>query len=177
MISDYVKGKKQFDFPPLIQQGIRLHRAIDEFTDNHMATREIKAYFRPQYRLYAGAFTDVAYDFFLANDKQEFALEQTLADFSQEVYGQLELYKEYFPERFARMFPYMREYNWLCNYRLETGIEKSFEGLVRRSAYLTESAVAFRLFSENKEVMKTHYEVFFPELKQFAIHKLNELLK
>jgi len=32
MVSDYVKGKKQFDFPKRMQAGIRLHRAIDEFT-------------------------------------------------------------------------------------------------------------------------------------------------
>ncbi|KAF0239868.1 MAG: hypothetical protein FD183_1294 [Chitinophagaceae bacterium] len=29
MISDYVKGKKQYDYPLLIQKGIHLHRAID----------------------------------------------------------------------------------------------------------------------------------------------------
>ena len=38
MISDFVKGKKQFDYTPDIQKGIRLHRMIDTYTDAHPAT-------------------------------------------------------------------------------------------------------------------------------------------
>ncbi len=42
MISDFIKGKKQFDYPLPVQKGIRLHRAIDTFTDTHAATQELK---------------------------------------------------------------------------------------------------------------------------------------
>lgn len=45
MISDFVKGRKQYDYPESIQQGIRLHRAIDAFTDEHPVTRELKKSF------------------------------------------------------------------------------------------------------------------------------------
>lgn len=47
MISDYVKGKKQFDYPIAIQKGIKLHRAIDQFTDDHATTKAIKQIFLP----------------------------------------------------------------------------------------------------------------------------------
>ena len=47
MISDFVKGKKKFDYPPGIQKGIMLHRAIDTFTDTHEATKLAKEVFRP----------------------------------------------------------------------------------------------------------------------------------
>ncbi|WP_438810958.1 ACP phosphodiesterase, partial [Serratia marcescens] len=33
MISDYIKGKKQYTYPLKVQAGIRLHRQIDSFTD------------------------------------------------------------------------------------------------------------------------------------------------
>lgn len=56
LISDFVKGKKQFEFPERVQAGIRLHRSIDEFTDKHESTRIIKSFFSPSYRLYSGAF-------------------------------------------------------------------------------------------------------------------------
>jgi len=46
MISDYVKGKKKFDYPIKIQQGIHLHRLIDEFTDFHPITKEAKQFFK-----------------------------------------------------------------------------------------------------------------------------------
>lgn len=175
MISDYVKGKKQYEFPERIQQGIQLHRAIDSFTDTHAATRELKEFFRPHYRLYAGAFADVAYDHFLANDRQQFKNETALGLFALNTYDALENYSAIFPPPFQKMFPYMKAHNWLYNYRYTWGIEKSFAGLVRRAAYLSESDKAFEIFNLQYTAIQGCYEHFFPEMKKFAFNKLDEL--
>ena len=45
LISDYVKGRKRFDYPLNIQQGISLHRAIDEYTDSHEGIKAAKEIF------------------------------------------------------------------------------------------------------------------------------------
>jgi acyl carrier protein phosphodiesterase len=177
MISEYVKGKKKLLYSPGIQKGITLHRAIDEFTDNHEATREAKKYFRETYHLYAGAFVDIVYDHFLANDVNEFENEIVQNVFCRNTYKTLEIYKEVMPEKFSSMLPYMQAQNWLYNYRYKEGIERSFEGLVRRSAYLTESVEAFKIFNAEYESFQQCYTVFFPSLKSFAIHTLNELNK
>ncbi len=176
MISDYVKGKKQFDYPAPVQKGIKLHRAIDEFTDTHPATHELKTFFRPQYRLYAGAFADVVYDHFLANDENEFKSESALKRFAAGTYQVLESYKDLFPPPFQKMFPYMKEYDWLYNYRHAWGIERSFNGVVRRSAYLTESEVAFEIFNTHYKAIQVCYDTFFPDLKKYSFNKLDELL-
>ena len=73
LISDFVKGKKKFDYSEQVQHGIALHRAIDTFTDFHQATQIAKQVFRADYRLYSGAFMDIVYDHFLANDDNEFS--------------------------------------------------------------------------------------------------------
>eukprot|EP01137_Pigoraptor_chileana_P025800 Opistho-2@95825 len=91
MISDFVKGKKQYDFPDAVQKGIRLHRAIDAFTDQHPATREAKQLFKPAVGAYAGAFIDVVYDHFLAADETELP-EPELLLFANRVYTQLPMY-------------------------------------------------------------------------------------
>ena len=52
LISDFVKGKKKFDYSTGIQKGIALHRAIDQFTDDHAITQSAKLFFKPAYRLY-----------------------------------------------------------------------------------------------------------------------------
>lgn len=168
MISDYVKGKSKFDYPPSIQKGIMLHRAIDEFTDHHPATQEAKQFFRPQYRLYAGAFIDVVYDHFLANDKNEFANDEQLNSFAQTTYSILEENKIYLPQKILQMLPYMQEQNWLYHYKFNHGIEKSFGGLVRRAAYLQESAIAFAIFEKEYIHLGRYYQSFFPQLKHFA---------
>ena len=89
MISDFVKGKKKFDYNESIQNGITLHRAIDEFTDSHRVTKQAKLFFKADYRLYSGAFVDVVYDHFLAIDENEFT-EETLKVFSLRTYQLLQ---------------------------------------------------------------------------------------
>lgn len=172
MISDYVKGSSKFSYPPAIQRGINLHRAIDAFTDQHEATKEAKQFFRPHYRLYAGACIDVVYDHFLANDPSQFETETALNAFAQTTYQQLEAYKMYLPEKFLGMLPYVQSQNWLYHYRFKYGIERSFGGLVRRAAYLTDSATAFAIFQEQYEPLQQCYRHFFPELKQMAVEWL-----
>jgi acyl carrier protein phosphodiesterase len=175
LISDYVKGKKQFDFIHGIQQGIRLHRAIDTFTDQHPATLEAKKIFQPHYRLYSGAFVDVVYDHFLASDNKEFT-DESLKKFTEQTFISVDPYSRDFPEKFAGMYPYMKSQNWLYNYQFRWGLEKSFGGLVRRATYITESETAFLLFEENYTALQGFYNAFMPEVKSFAEEKLKELL-
>jgi acyl carrier protein phosphodiesterase len=177
MISDYVKGKSQYDYPETIQAGIRLHRAIDHFTDQHSASRIISNVFRPAYRLYSTAFTDIVYDYFIANDASLFMEEDSLESFAQETYRSLKENSGFFPQKFSVLFPYMHAQNWLANYQHDWGIERSFQGLGRRAAYLPETAIAFDLFLQNKELLKEQYELFFPSVKKVAAETMQQLLK
>ena len=174
MISDFVKGRRKFDYPEKIQHGIRLHREIDNFTDTHFVTKEAKQIFRPAYRLYAGSFIDVVYDHFLAIDEKEFT-EESLKDFTMNTYNLLDQHTDLFPEKFSMMYPYMKAHDWLYNYRYREGIQKSLGGVVRRSKYLSESDTAYVLFSDHYDSLKHLYSLFFPELKSMAVNWLKQL--
>lgn len=177
LISDFVKGKKRYDYPESIQQGISLHRAIDDFTDTHDAIRSAKEIFRPAYRLYAGAFVDVVYDHFLANDPLHFSDEKSLQDFTAETYASLQSNYPLLPNIFHSMFDRMKQQNWLFNYRFDWGMEKSFKGLVYRSKYLDESETAYALFLQNYPQFQESYDAFFPELNAFAARYIDENYK
>jgi acyl carrier protein phosphodiesterase len=171
MISDFVKGKKKFDYPIGVQNGIALHRIIDTFTDTHPVTKEAAKIFKPVVGLYAGAFVDVAYDHFLATDDQEFSSEN-LAVFAQDTYQILYNHQNILPERFAAMLPYMKQQDWLYNYSTIDGTEKSFAGVARRAAYLNSSQLVFESFMVNYALLKQHYQSFFPDVKAFAFAQL-----
>ncbi|MBI3883535.1 MAG: DUF479 domain-containing protein [Sphingobacteriales bacterium] len=175
MINDFVRGKKQYDYPAEIQKGLILHKNIDTFTDAHPVTAHLKSFFRPQYRLYAGAFGDVAYDHFLAKDKNIFPTDKALKNFSQQVYTMLDDNFDLLPERFQKMMPYMKSQDWLSNYGNADGIKNSFAGLARRAAYLTESDIAFELFNQHYNEIQQCYDDFFPALKSFATYQFNQL--
>lgn len=173
MISDFVKGRKKYEYPKEIQQGIALHREIDSFTDTHSATKEAKDIFRPDYRLYAGPFIDVVYDHFLALDENEFT-DKSLEAFTIQTYYSLDQYAEHFPEKFKAMYPYMKAHNWLYYYRYPEGIQRSFGGVVRRSKYLTESDTAYHLFIEHYDRLSQLYQLFFPALKSMTLNFLQQ---
>jgi len=186
LISDFVKGKKKLEYPSGIRTGIALHRAIDTFTDNHASTRRAKVFFKPVYGLYAGPLADIVYDHFLANDPVEFppgsgrdaaegASAEALAAFAERTYQEVEPFQPFFPDRFNRMFPYMRIQNWLYNYRFKEGIFNSFAGLARRARYMPDFQEACRIFEDHYDELKVCYIGFFPELKDFALTTLRSL--
>jgi acyl carrier protein phosphodiesterase len=175
MISDFIKGKKKFDYPEGIQEGITLHRIIDTFTDEHASTKAAKAIFRPFYRLYSGAVVDVVYDHYLANDDTEFG-ESSLSNFSGSVYSVLDRYHDLLPQQFAVMFPYMKSQNWLLHYMTREGTRSSLAGLVRRAAYLSDSDTAFHLFEEHYQPLQHHYRQFWTDMKPFARTQFETLM-
>ncbi len=176
MISDFVKGKKQYGYPPIVHKGILLHRAIDDFTDTHPITQKAKSVFKNPYRLYSGAFIDVVYDHFLAKEPTAFANETALYDFSQTTYWQLEKQTAIMPRGFERMFFYMQSQNWLSGYRTAAGIYQSFGGLVRRAAYLQDSGPAIQIFDQHYSFLQGCFNEFWGEIRFFAANKMSLLL-
>lgn len=174
MISDFVKGKKKFEYDTGIQQGIMLHRQIDTFTDEHEATKEAKEFLRPAVRLYAGAFVDVVYDHFLANDQNEFT-DSSLQMHAKDTYRTLFTYNDILPTPFKKMLPYMQSQNWLYNYKTLSGTESSFGGVVRRASYLYSSSEVFDLFQKHYSALQNCYNAFFPSVKAFAFSQINQL--
>ena len=175
MVSDFVKGAAKNRYANDVRQGILLHREIDSFTDTHAVVQEAKEIFRPYYRLYSGAILDVLFDHFLAKDPECFN-EVSLRTFTQSVYATLEAHTAQLPDRFTFMFAYMRAEDWLYNYRLTAGMQKSLRGLVRRAAYISDSEPAFALFMENYSSLERYYHEFFPDVKQFAKQRLETIL-
>lgn len=176
MISDFVKGKSQYEYERQVQAGIRLHREIDSFTDDHPATAAAKQIFRPHYRLYSGAIMDVVYDHFLANDKRCFSDSEELFHFSKDVYHSLEAQAASLPPRFLQVLPYMKQHNWLYHYKDKEGIAKSLQGLVRRAAYLSDAEAAIHLFEEHYSFLQLHASAFIGDVKSFAKERMEQLL-
>ncbi|WP_245759907.1 acyl carrier protein phosphodiesterase [Thermoflavifilum thermophilum] len=168
MIADFVKGKKSLNrFPEAIQAGIVLHRAIDEFTDTHPVTHQVRDMFRLHYGLCAALFADVIYDYFLANDSRIFN-KHSLQTFAQYTYQTLHAYRQWWPDDFDRVFMYMETQNWLWNYRTESGLFRSMESLIRRFHLAQGIQPAMDDFHTHYEKLQGCYQRFFPALQSFV---------
>lgn len=177
MIADFVKGKQIYTYDERVQQGIRLHRALDEFTDGHPATRQAKAIFQPACGPYGPVFMDVVYDHFLANDPEHFAGE-SLAAFAESTYQILAAWQDQLPPTFRQFFSYMRRENWLYHYHKKDAILRSFSGIVRRAKYFSKPAtVPFEVFEEHYETLALCYRQFFPDALDYMKSRYEENLR
>jgi len=169
MIGDHVKGRLALNaFPGEVRKGIELHRKIDQFTDDHAASKRAKLWFREDYGLYAGAIIDSLYDHFLANDPKHFPAEGDLLRFSLNTYTQLGEYSNYFPAQFQTYFSYMKEHNWLYNYRTLQGMQRSLNGLHRRAKHMPETDKAYQIFVGHYYQLAQCYYEFIDDAVKFV---------
>lgn len=160
MIADFIKNNERENFPLEIQEGIKLHRAIDTFTDSHPAVSEAKKIFSPLVRLYAGAFVDVAFDYFVAHLYTQLELKIH----STNVYETLWRYERWLPSNYRQILVKMEQDDWLSNYRQDEGIMFSMRNVLHKAKYLDKGIAVFDSFLENKDKLQTYFDDFYPDI-------------
>jgi len=173
LIADSVRGKQINDFREEIQNGIRLHRQIDEYTDKHQVVRQLKDVFSNTAGRYNASFLDISFDHFLALDESNKPSEGW-DSFAQWCYIEIDKRLYELPDNFHQLFHYMKEDNWLYNYRYGWLIKKSFEKLTERAAFLDNNINVYKEFVDNYDIIRGGYEEFFPQLKNYVLNILSK---
>lgn len=172
-IADSVKGSAADKFSEEIQKGIKLHRAIDTFTDSHPEMIKSKERLRPRYKKYAPVITDIFYDHFLATHWQDYSA-ISLRDYTNQVYKFLEKYHAIFPERSQQFYNYMIKYDILFAYTKIEGIEKVMQGMSRRAHFISGMETATEELVSGYDDFKTEFKLFFPDLQQH-VYEIKQL--
>ncbi len=173
-LADHIRGSKFTGLPDALILGIKHHREVDVFTDNHSSHKQARDLIRSVMRRYSGVVVDVLFDHFLAkrwNDLHP----QPLEEFSRNVYRILSESK-YIEGRPAWVLQHMETQNWLCQYREIEGIDRVMRGMHRRVGRdnpMDQSALVLEsVYSE----LDACFIQFWPELVQFAIESRKKLL-
>ena len=165
-IADSVPGKQLEKYPQAVQTGIRLHRAIDSFTDQHPVVRRATHRLRAAgYGKYAGVISDMFLDHFLARHFHHFTPE-ALADFARRIYGQLDARQQEMPPRVQHFFPYMITHNWLLSYADLESITRALGGLSRRATPGSGMETAAVELQANYAAYEADFLEYFPQLQQ-----------
>jgi acyl carrier protein phosphodiesterase len=163
-IGDFVKGGQLDAYSPTIQQGIRLHREIDRYTDTHEIVLESKIKLREKYRHYAPVIVDVYYDHFLAKDWSQFS-NIPLDKFTEGFYDTMGNYHDQIPKGVIHMLSFMSKDDWLYNYQFIEGINKALTGMSRRTKFESKMEEASESLKEHYEELSNEFQQFFPELE------------
>ncbi len=154
-------------YPPAVQRGIRLHRFIDSFTDQHPLVRRTTARLRGAgLGKWAGVVSDVGYDHLLARNFARYHSDaaESLPAYAQRHYALLHARRAELPERLQHMLTYMRRDDWLSGYARPEGLQRALLGLSRRvpaAAVLATGAVAFLA---ELPAYEADFGEFWPEL-------------
>lgn len=166
-IGDFVKGNQLNDFEPEITRGVNLHRAIDEYTDQHLVVSRSKDKLREKYRHYSGVIVDIYYDHFLAKNWPEYH-ETDLLTFSGRFYATITSYNNILPKGAKYMLPYMMENNWLYNYSKVEGISRALGGMSKRTKFDSKMDEAVVDLREHYSIFEEEFKEFFSDLESFV---------
>ncbi|WP_299822086.1 ACP phosphodiesterase [uncultured Pontibacter sp.] len=166
-IADTVKGKQATLYAPEVAKGIKLHRLIDSYTDNHEIVAETKARLRPQYRKFAPVIADMYYDHFLASRFETYA-QEPLRAYTKKVYAIVNVHYNLLPERMKYTLTHMMQHNWLLGYAELEGIGRALTGMSRRAAFASGMETAVYELEQNYTLYGAEFDAFFPELMQYV---------
>lgn len=167
LLGDFVKGRAKDEYPDEVRRGIELHRAVDSYTDSHELTADSRLLFSTERRRVSGILIDVVNDHFLARNWESFS-NQSLDEFAAQVYTACDRYRDLLPERFQKMFPYMRQENWLASYRELSWIELTLSRMEQRRNGRILLAAGIHDIRDNYEALQRNFLRFFPQVIHFA---------
>lgn len=173
-IADGIKGKRYLKFPPSVQRGILLHRAIDYYTDNHPIVRESTSRLHKNYGHYSGVIVDILYDHFLAKNWDKYhhlPLEVYVENFYELLLSNI----DWLPSRIQKMIPYMIADNWLVSYSTVSGISKILTQMNIRTNRISHMNFAVIELEEYYKEFEYEFSTFFETIQEFAKNKIKEL--
>jgi len=166
-LGDFVKGRLNGRYPQEIENGIKLHRAIDAFTDRHPIVR--RSCLRPdsKFRRVAPIMMDIIYDYFLARHWHRFRAD-SLEQFSDDVSGTILNYDTELPNSALKFISYVAEHKSLKNYGTREFVQRSFAHLNKRLTRENPLNIAFTQFDKFEPALEQDFLAFFPELQHFT---------
>lgn len=172
-LGDYVKGRLNGEHPPAIERGIRLHRAVDAFTDSHETVRQSRRRFAKPYSRFAGIMTDVIFDHFLANFWEEYNSDK-LDTFSRFALTTLLENRDLMPVPAALAAKRMRSNNSLAGYGREEFISNALTHIGTRLKRANPLEYGYEEFDNHRIGLLEDFQDFYPELQRFADTWLRE---
>lgn len=161
-MADAVKGRDLSGHSESIQLGIRLHRRIDTYTDQHAITLQGRERLRAHCGKFAGVALDIFYDHCIASTWSE---AESLPAFARRMYALLGAHSHLMPERTRRMLPDMMRGDWLTSYATLEGIGAALSGLGHRVPKGTVLIGAERVLAAHREAYVAECSAFLRELR------------
>lgn len=166
-LADMVKNKYREVLSEEVLEGIRLHRAIDSFTDQHELVLQGARRLYAKHSKYAPVLLDVFYDYLLV-ENWELYTQELFFDFKQRIYQTLSLQLSEIPPAFQARTKSMIQHDWLNSYAHLEGMAYTFDRLkarVSKPALLEGSVESLQI---HHAALTEEFNHFFPDVIQMV---------
>lgn len=162
-LGDFVKGSQLGYLPHALEQGIRLHRSVDVFTDSHPLIIETKQLFPKDLRRVSGMVIDIYFDYLLMQNWPHFS-QQPYSVIFEQFYQQLETFSLPQNRYFCQLSEKLKTHRWLKEYINPETCFQAFSSIEKRLNYkiiFADNAQAF--IQKNTQLLESRFNQFYPE--------------
>ncbi|UXI68109.1 ACP phosphodiesterase [Tahibacter amnicola] len=167
VMGDFVHGVLPTSLPPAVLDGVRLHRAVDSYTDSHPIIVNLRTQFQPPFRRFSGMLVDVWFDHLLSRDFTRWDA-RPLDAYCDQLHALFDTHAERLPADMWRFIRFMREYGLPAGYRERPAIGEVYQRMARRFSRPTPLAQAMPVMESLDQPLEDAFNAFFPELTAFA---------
>jgi acyl carrier protein phosphodiesterase len=170
---DYYKGPLRGDLQADLERGVRLHRAIDAYTDSHPTLLELKRKLPPHLRRYAGILIDLSFDHFLCIHWSRFS-ELPQRDFNAAVYQTLLAWESELSSGSRNMLSRLIEYDILDLYNEWHTVTATAERIGDRFRRENPFRGIDQTLTPCRDDLEQAFLQFYPDLEKFCQDRLSE---
>jgi acyl carrier protein phosphodiesterase len=162
LLGDSIKGSNLSKFPEIIQRGVRLHRATDNYIDTHPSVKELLSKLHEPLPKVSGIAVDLYFDHLLAKNWSRFHGVH-LSQFVEAFYTATPKHHSFESKQYKFMIAKMKEMNWLYNYRTHEGLTYACSGLSKRISFDNLLHKAPDVYLENEALITDTFHRFMAE--------------
>lgn len=167
-LGDFARGRPDPAWPDARRLGLRFHRAIDHFTDEHPEVVAARRCFVPPMRRYAGIVLDVWFDHLLVLDWDRHVAGEPLASFALRWLALLDARAAELPASLRAFLAWMHTHDLPVAYGDEATLDVVFHALARRLSRPSPIAEALPALRAHAGELQHHFDAFFPDLVAHA---------
>jgi acyl carrier protein phosphodiesterase len=164
---DFYKGPINAALAPGLARGIRLHRAIDAFTDGHPLVGELRSRFPASLRRYAGILIDLSFDHYLTRHWPRYCSLE-LREFNAGVHRALTSQEDSLTEGCRLMLERLRQHDILNRYHDWNMVTASARRIGDRFSRGNPLLSVERDLRPLQGMLETTFLAFYPELRAFS---------
>jgi acyl carrier protein phosphodiesterase len=168
---DFHKGPLPGQLAGELLVGVRLHRAIDAYTDSHPVVAGLRREFPPELRRYAGIVIDLCFDYFLAREWASYC-EIPRADFNSAVYRMLDKHSPLLSSGAAQMASRLQQHDILNRYQHWETITATAGRIGQRLRHDNPLAATDELARPLLPQIGYAFRAFYPDLVHFSNHSV-----